>query len=571
MLDTFKQHIEALLKKAGVEDVKGLSVPPNADMGDFCLPCFSLAKAWGVKPAEAAQRVLNMLEKVEIESDNLVQDFSMSGPYVNFYLRLPKVAELVLAEVLSRGADYGHWPLGAGHKVVIEYPSQNTHKEFHIGHLRNVCIGNTLVQLYRAAGYDITPVNYINDFGAHVVKCLWGLKKFHGNEAPPENTQKWLGQIYAEASIYIKEHEEETKAELDELQKKLEAHDPEIWPLFETTRGWSLEGFDELHSELSARHTVLFLESEVKARGQQIVDELLAKGIAEVGDKGAVIIDLKDAGLDVALLRKGTGAGLYMTADLALAEEKFKRVDASESINITGIEQNFYFKQLFAVLDRYGFHKKMTHIGYGLVNRSDGKMSSRLGNVILYEELRDDIAERLRQDNTARHPDWTPARVTILANKLTQAVLKFTMLQHEAGKNISFDVTQAVSVEGYSAPYVLYVVARINSLLKKSAGLNTANTPVDVRQFETLEDKKLFILIASYQEVLQKALAAYNPSAVVKYSFDLAQAFNDLYAKHDIISKDHEVTRARLALAMAVRQVLINALTVLTIEPVEEM
>jgi arginyl-tRNA synthetase len=397
---------------------------------------------------------------------------------------------------------------------------------------------------------------------------LWYLQKFHREAELPENKQKWLGQIYAEASNYVKEHPE-VQSELDEFQNKLEAHDPSVWKLFEETRQWSIDGFATIYRDFGVNYDAIWYESEVKERGQEIVDELLEKKVAEVGEKGALIVDLSKYKLDIVLLRKATGAGLYVTSDLALAEKKFNSYDIEESINITGIEQNFYFKQLFKVLELSGFHKKMTHIGYGLVSRPDGKMSSRLGNVILYEDLRDDIYEQLYQASKERHADWSEEKLKDTVWKLTMAALKFTMQKHEAAKNIAFDMKEAVSFEGYSAPYVLYVIARINSLLRRSTVDSRQSTAFD--KLKELEEKKILLLLAEYSEVIKKALENYNPSVIAKYCFDLAQAFNEFYNKQSILDVEEKLSLARLNLCEAVKQVLTSALGLLTIEAVEEM
>ncbi len=567
MLTIIKKEIEKLLQEQGIAGDIQLNPPPTSDMGDLAFGCFQIAKEQGKNPAEIA---LLLAEKITISADSIIIAVKAFGPYVNFYLSTPALAEMILGAITKQDRGYGSNNLGDGKKVMIEYPSQNTHKEFHIGHLRNVCIGNTLVELYKKSGYDMTVVNYINDFGANVVKCLWGILHLHKGNIPDGNIQKWLGEVYAEASTYVKEHPE-VQPEIDALQTKLEARDPEIWQLFVTTRDASLRGFEHIHSELGAIHTRLFLESEVKDRGQEIVDELMKKGIAKEGERGAVIIDLTEEKLDIALLRKATGAGLYLTSDLALAEKKFSLFDVEESINITGIEQNFYFKQLFRVLDLFGFHKKMTHIGYGLVTLPSGKMSSRAGNVILYEDLRDQMYERLYQETASRHTDWSEEKKIDTAKTLTMAALKFTMQQHEANKNIVFDFEQAVSFEGFSAPYILYVVARIHSLMKKSER-GSEDQKINFEELKEEEEKKVLLLLAQYGDVVEKALAQYNPSTMTRYCFDLAQAFNDFYNKHAILSEENpERTTARLMLCNAVKNVLADSLHVLTIDTVEEM
>jgi arginyl-tRNA synthetase len=541
-------------------------LPKIKGQGDISLPCFELAKKEGKSPVEVAKSIAFAVEIVE---HSIIERIEAVGPYVNFYLKSSEVAQLILSDIQTQGDVYGHGRIGEHHSVLIEYPSQNTHKEFHIGHLRNVCIGNTLVQLFRASGYQVIPVNYINDFGAHVSKCLWGIINLYGGVVPTENVQQWLGEVYAVTSQYVTEHEE-VKTQLQDILLKLEARDESIWALFETTRDASLRGFELIMRELGVEHTRVFLESEVKERGQAVVDEMIQKGIATVGEGGAIIADLSAYNLDIALLRKSTGAGLYMTSDLALAEKKFSEFQVSESINITGIEQNFYFQQLFKVLSLSGFSHKMTHIGYGLVQRSDGKMSSRLGNVILYSDLRANILERMMQEVGSRHTDWSVDEIASVASVLSDATLKFTMQSHEAIKNITFDIDEAVSFDGYSAPYILYSVARINSILNKDQGAGNSDQ-VDFECLNTEADKELCLMLAQYPAVIEKALSQYNPSVIAKYCFDVAQQFSSYYATNQIIGSGEGVEQARMALLAATKRVLVQALGLLTIGTVDKM
>ncbi|MBP7992118.1 MAG: arginine--tRNA ligase [Candidatus Magasanikbacteria bacterium] len=564
MIAEIKKQIAEVLANAGVTAEIELSAPPKSEMGDFAFGCFALAKTAGKNPAEVASDLAQKITEAGLPE--IVSAIKAFGPYVNFFLNTGVTAELILSGISAAGEKYGQLELGKGKKVMIEYPSQNTHKEFHIGHLRNVCIGNTLVELFRAGGYDVKPVNYINDFGSHVAKCLWGIQHFYAGKVLSENKQKWLGEVYAEASIFLEENPDH-KPEVEALQLQLEAHDSKIWDLFEQTRQWSLAGFEDIQKELGCGHKTLFLESDVKARGQELVDELLQKGIAKVGDGGAIIIDLSGHNLDIALLRKSSGAGLYLTSDLALAEKKFGSHDITESINVTGIEQNFYFKQLFKVLELNGFAHKMTHIGYGLVTLPEGKMSSRRGNVILYEDLRDDIFAYMEEEVGKRHTDWSEEKVDEVATVLTQAILKFTMQKHEAAKTIAFNFAEAVSFEGFSAPYLLYTIARINSILRKQE-----IKPGSGKFLVEAEEKNLVLKLAIFPEIVQKALADYNPSTLTNYTFEVAQAFSSFYHLHSIKDAENpEIQAARVVLIKATHQVITRALSLLTIRTVEEM
>lgn len=566
MTSGIKQYIYNLLERAGVNGGVELTVPPNPEMGDFAFACFGMAKEWKMSPVEAAKKIEAVINGGEL---GLVSKVQALGPYVNFYLSAGAVAELVIKDIVKKGKKYGINNSGKDKKILIEYPSNNTHKEFHIGHFRNVCIGNVLVRLYEHNGYKVYPVNYLNDFGSHVAKCLWGLQKFHGAEKPPVNTQKWLGDIYAEASQKLKENPE-FAPEVVEVQKQLEAHDKKLWPLFMRTRQWSIDQFVTIFKELGVQHKAVFYEKDLKGKGQKIVDSLLQKGIATVGEGGAIIIDLSEYKLDVALLRKSNGAGLYLTSDLPLAVAKFKKFNVTESIVVTGIEQNLYFKQLYKILGLMGFDKKLTHIGYGLVNLKEGKMSSRLGNVILYEDLFADVFNKLKTESLERHPDWNEKKINTNVRVLTMAALKFDMQKHEAAKNIVFDIKEASSFEGFTGPYALYSIARINSILKQSPRLSMSK--VQYGLLDKLEEKQLVLLLAKFPEIVSQALLEYNPSVITRYSFDLAQTFNNFYNKQSILKAEtKELVVARTQLVSAAKSVLENSLNLLTIDTVEEM
>lgn len=564
-----EEKISKILIDNGFNFKIQFSTPPNPAMGDLAFPCFELAKAQKKNPIEVAVSVKDVLEKSDLKKYGLEKVIT-AGPYVNFFYDSGAVAKDTLEAVQKQGKKYGSNQSGRGKKVIIEYPSNNTHKELHIGHLRNICLGNALTNIFVANGVTVTAINYLNDFGAHVAKCLWGLQKFHKNEKPPKGQeQKWLGEIYAEASKFLEKHPE-LKEESFDIQKKLEARDKSIWPLFKKTREWSIKGFSRVFKELGLKLNHTFYEQDVKDAGQKIVDELLYKKIAQIGEGGAIIVDLNQYNLDIGLLRKSNGAGLYLTSDLGLAVAKNKKYkNISESIHLTGSEQNFYFKQLFKILELAGYHYKMTHIGYGLVMLPEGKMSSRTGKVILYEDVRNLVYSKVLEETSKRHSDWSKKKIENSALKIALAAIKFEFLKHEANKTIIFDAQSATKFEGFTGPYILYMMARINSILRKA---NIKKTAVNYSLLKENEEKQLILLLGDYGEILKKAFANYNPSVLTKYSFDVAQSFSNFYAKHSVLnSTDKNLVSARLVLCQATKQVLQNCLSVLSIDSVDIM
>ncbi len=564
---------EFIIKSLQIAGVKGdikLSSVPKPEMGDLAFGCFDLSKTQGKSPVECAKELVVQLDSRLHGNDSVVEKVVAFGPYVNFYLNPGQIAKQIITDIQKQGKKYGFNNSQKGKKVIVEYPSNNTHKELHIGHLRNICLGNALTNILSANGMSVNRINYLNDFGAHVAKCLWGLQKFHRGEQPPKGQeQKWLGEIYAQSSKYLEEHPE-LKEESFELQKKIEARDKSIWPLFKKTRTWSIKGFEKAFKELGLKLEYTFYEQDVKDNGQKIVDELLKKDIATVGEGGAIILDLTAENLDIALLRKSNGSGLYLTSDLGLAVAKNKKYkNISESITLTGSEQNFYFKQLFKILQKAGYHYKMTHIGYGLVMLPEGKMSSRTGKVVLYDDVRDLVYSKVFEETTKRHSDWSKKKIADSSLKIALAAIKFEFLKHEANKTIVFDAAMATKFEGFTGPYILYMVARINSMLRK---VKIKKSAIDFSLLKESEEKELVLMLGEYGEVLKKSFDNYNPSVLTKYSFDVAQAFSNFYAKHSVLNNENKVLiNARLALCDATKQVLENCLLMLSIEPVDVM
>lgn len=594
-----KEIIKKILKQAGVEGVIQLTVPPNPAMGDLSFACFDLAKKMGKNPAEAAKEVAekvasfchperakqsegsfrtkagkdsSLRQMAKARNDNpagLLHSVVATGPYVNFFLNTSAVAELVLKQIIKKKNKFGTSQVKKGEKILIEYPSNNTHKEVHVGHLRNICIGNALVKLYETVGAKVTPINYINDFGVHVAKCLWGLNNLQKGKKSLANKQKWLGQVYAEASKFLADHPEK-KEEIKEYLRQLESKDKKIRKLFLTTRQWSLDGFVKIFKELGIRHKTTFFEKDVKDIGQKMVDELLKKKIAQVGEGGAIIVDLEKYDLDIGLLRKSDGAGLYLTSDLGLAKVKAKKFPkVTQSVNLTGTEQNFYFKQLFKILELSGFKYQMTHVSYELVSLPEGKMSSRLGNVILYEDLRDEAIALAKVETKKRHPDWGAAKIQRTANALALGALKFSMVKVGPKQTIVFNIKEALSFDGFTGPYLQYSVARMNSILKK---VGAKNGSADLAVLKSAAEKQLILKLAGFADSTAESAIKNDPSQLAKYLYELAKLFSDFYEQCPVLKAENmELRKARLELVKATKLLMENGLQILGVPVIEEM
>jgi len=557
--------IGAVAKAIGQEiDVSKLEItrPPEATMGDLSVPCFSLTKILRISPNQIAQDL-----KVKIPAKGNIKSIQNLGPYLNFYLNDKIAIPKILKEIQKKGDAYGSRKKGK-EKIMVEYSQPNTHKEFHIGHLRNVILGSSLVNMLRFNGQKVIAANYIGDIGSHVAKTLWVLDKFHKNEPEPkEHKGQYLGKLYSEA-VNLCEENEENKKEAAQVQKKLESGDKYFTALWKKTRAWSLQEFDGIYKILGAKFDKVFYESEVEKPGKAIVADLLKKKIAQES-QGATIIDLDKYGLKQFLLLKSDGSSLYSTKELALAKLKFDKYKIDASYVVVDSRQSFYFKQFFKTLEIMGFKEKTAHIAYEFVTLPEGAMASRKGNAVLFEDFLGEMAKLAEEETAKRHDDWAKEEIKATANKIALGAIKFSMIKTGRDNAIVFDLKEALSFDGYTGPYLQYTVTRINSILRKAE----AKPPkyVDYSQLKEAAEKELAIKLAQFPEAIKIATEEMEPSKLAQYLFELSKMFAGYYQSVPILDSAGNVRLARLALIIAISQTLKNGLAILGIETVERM
>ena len=565
-MQVFKEAIINLLKKEVKSQIE-LETPPDYKLGDYAFPCFGLAKELKKSPMEIAKELA-----LKIKPNKYIKEIKSTGPYVNFFVNKNILADLILNNIHNNKDGYGKGQKKK-EKVMIEFSQPNTHKGFHIGHLRNAALGDSLVRVMRFNGYNVVSANYIGDIGAHIAKCLWYYLKFHKSKEPKTNKGEWLGSIYTEASKIVAENEE-YKKEIQEIQRKLEDGDKELTELWNKTKEWSMHDFYNIYKELGINFDVFFFESQVEKPGKKIVLDMLKKGIVEKSD-GAVIINLEKYGLKVFLLLKSDGTSLYSTKDLALAKKKFDDYKIDKSIYVIGSEQRFYLKQLFKTFEVIGFKqaKKCYHLSYELVMLKEGKMSSRLGNIVLYSDLSKKIFEKTSKEVEKRHNQWPEKDKEKATEQVALAAMKFSMLNQDNNKTIVFDINKSLDFEGETGPYIQYAHARICSILRKF-GKKIDTSFIDKTDLSLLKEKQeteLIKLLGKFPDVVENAAASYKPSLIARYLLDLSQAFNEFYHIHQILKEKEELRNARILLINCIKQVLKNGLNLLGIEAPERM
>jgi arginyl-tRNA synthetase len=590
-MQNFRDAVTAALESAlaGVAGAPGraelaaaLAVPPKAELGDLAFPCFPLAKALRGAPAKIAAELAP-----QIPAGGLIGRAQAFGPYLNFFAAAgPLLAELV--QGLASGAFAAGLRSPRPAKVMVEFSQPNTHKVFHVGHLRNVCVGDALNRVFRARGHTVVAANYYGDFGIDVAKCLWQLTHGQVGEAPPAGRRgAWLGVAYAATTARLAELEErgdavalaELRGQLRGILEGIRAGSEPYTSLYRETRQWCLDEFAAVYRWLGVQFDTNFYESELEEPGQAIVDEYLARGVFEQS-QGAVVCKLDDFKLGPALVRKTDGTSLYLTWDLVLARTKFDDFGIERSLYVVGAEQTYHFQQLFATLRRMGYERAAdcVHVAYELVMLPDGKMSSRKGKVIPFHELQRElgaaIEERMRSDQRQDRSQWSAEQWQRTTDRIAVACLRYGMLSVTNTTRVIFDLEQWTELEGETGAYLLYSLARISGIFRKGGRTAPAELAAAARgaaEFGAEAERGLLNHLLAYGEVLEQVERTTDPSALARWLFDGARAFSRFYHDCPVLSAPEPLRSARLGLVSATEQVLGHGLRTLGIEPVDEM
>ncbi len=555
-----------------IEEVASyIEIPPNSEMGDFALPCFRFSKALKKKPVEISQL---FQQSAEIQANPWIAKAVCAGPFLNFFVDktsmanwlLPKIDDGSYFDLLrSVSSDRGL------SRVMIEFSQPNTHKELHIGHGRNMCLGDALVRLYRSCGFEVTAANYPGDEGTHIAKCLWYMGK-EKLQPPEENRGQWLGEVYAKASRTLANATPAERKKFDEgVSEVLAAIESKTGPTFELwkeTRQWSLDLFTAVYHWMDIEFDCYFYESELSDDSQKIVDEYLNKGVFIESD-GAVGCDLNDDGLGFMMVRKSDGNTLYATKDLVLARRKFDQFNIERSIYVVASEQNLHFRQVFKTLERMGFDAgiKCFHLSYGHVRLPEGKMSSRDGTAVSFQQLREMIEEKLTE-YLKKYDDWDGQRYQETMRQLCVGAIRYGMVSTDPAKDIVFRLDDWVSFEGSSGPYLMYSYARTQSILRKAseAGYEVSQECLELLTEDV--EQELLNLMYQFNLTVKESCLNDKPSLLGHMLYDLCRCFNRFYNQQPILKAENsELLQARLSLASSFARVLHFGLNLLGIHP----
>lgn len=585
---TIEAKIEAFCAENNIPpvEIKWGTIPFNGEWGistSFFQLAANEARADAGKKIPVPARAAELAEQAKsfIESVPGISHIEAVKGYLNLYFSTAEYALRVVNTVLEQGPRFG---AGAskGERVMVEFSQPNTHKAFHVGHLRSAILGDAVARIEEFAGYDVVRANYPGDMGLHVIRWLWNYLKNHNGQEPDEDITEWMGKVYADASRRLEENPE-LEAEVRAVYGRWDKRDPEVVALWEKTRKWSLEGFNQMYAALDIHFDKYYFNSEEEEPGKQVVDDLIKRGIAtdERANGGAVIVKIDELlGLTkeqyrTTVILRSDGTALYATEDLALVLHKFRDYpDLARSIYIVDVRQSLHFTQVFKILEIAGHEqaKKCVHVSYELVTLPGNVViSSREGTVVLLGDLIREATSRAYAVVKEKNPNLSEAEMQAVAKAVGIGALKYPILARDNTKIVTFDWQSALDFNGQAAPYIQYAHVRCNSILRK-AGMDGAGLPPSSFGY-ALEpaEIQLIELLSRFPAEVQRAAAEYKPLIITSLAYELAHAFNDFYAACPVIQAEPVVRDARLRLVAAARQTIANALALLGVTAPEVM
>ena len=554
VVDLLAKQLKGKLKKEEIERL--VEIPPNDEMGDYAFPCFSLAKIERKSPLLIAEE---LKEKHKLGKE--ISNSDAVAGYVNFFVDKKLLAESVLSGAMKK--DYGS--MKEKRKVMVEYPSPNTNKPLHVGHLRNMAIGEAVSRILELGGNNVVRANLNNDRGIHICKSLVAYEELGKGKSPGKiKSDHFVGDYYVMFNKKVKEDKSWDDKAKDCL-KRWEAGDKKTIALWKKMNKWAFDGFGETYNKFGIKHDVEYNESDIYKNGKEIIMAGLKKGVFAKKKDGAIFIGLEKEKLGEKIVLRADGTSVYMTQDLYLAKKKVDDFKLDGSIYVVGNEQDYHFNVLFSILKKLGFKfaDNLHHLSYGMVELPEGKMKSREGTVVDADDLISETRELARKELRKRHK-LSKKEEDDRSLKIALAAIKYTLLKVDIKRNMVFNPKEAISFEGDTGPYLLYSYARASSILRKVKSKKGVKI-VDLKKQEIALLKKIGV----FPEVVERSYSGLAPSLVANYCYELASLFNEFYHACPVIGSVEE--GFRLKLVGVFRDVLGKGLGLLGIDVIEEM
>ena len=555
--------------------------------GDVTLVLFHLQK----KIDGGKQEKINLIQLGEdigeyLKQQECIQSFNIiSGTFLNMKLY---DSDIVKALEYIYNAEHFFMFDKKNKNIAVEYCSPNTNKPLHLGHLRNIFIGSSIVNILKEVGYDVRTLILVNDRGIHICKSMLAYLK-SGEGKTPDSTKikgdHFVGDFYVLFEKMLQDQKKELGVEdnadtpimneAKEMLKKWEDGDGEVMSLWKKMNMWVLEGFEETYKKLGVSFDETDFESQTYLLGKEIVNEGLEKNIFYKKEDGSIWVNLEPYGLDNKLLLRGDGTSVYITQDLGTIDMRYNKKPFEKIIYVVGDEQEYHFKVLKSILMLLDkpYAGGLYHLSYGMMDLPSGKMKSREGTVVdaddIIAEMIDKALNKIK--NTGKYEDNNEQEKRNIAEAIGLGALRFFLLKVDPKRRLTFDPNKSIDFNGDTGPFVLYSNVRILSILAKVKEGTICKEISAVTSLEEIE-KDLILLIYEYRNRVKLSANTLNPSVLASYALTLSKAFNRLYDTLPILKEqDDNKKQLRIMIIKLTSKILTKIFLIFGIRSINKM
>jgi len=526
-----------------------------------------LAGKFGRRPRDVAETLAENLRK-----SDLFTKIDIAGPgFVNMWVE-QKFYSSILEQILSDFDKYLKDEIGynKGKTMVIDYSHPNIAKPMGVHHLLSTIIGDSIKKIYVKRGYKVIADNFIGDMGTQFGKLIHAIKKWGDLKEIEKNPIPTLLKLYVQfhfESDKDVELDDEARAEY----KKFEEGDKENRDLWKKIVKWSLLEIQPIYDRMNIQFDYMNGESFYEDKMGAILEDGRKKGVFVDGEKGAWIVKPDTPEETPAVVRKGDGTTLYITRDLARIKYWEDEWHPDLMINVVDVAQEFHFKKLFESAVKLKLTSaENIHVKFGRMQFKDGAMSTRKGNIVILNEVLDEAEKRSLALIKEKGAELTDKERKELGKLMGIGAVKYSILHQNRISNMTFDWDQMLSLEGNSAPYLMYTVARAKSIVRK-AGVKLS----EAKNYELIlsdnAETKVILDILSYPDALDKATTEFKPNHIANFLYQLTQDFNSFYNALPVLQAEKRLMQSRLLITSAVITVMEDAFGLLGLVVPEKM